>query len=251
MSRDFETKNVIVTGGGSGIGEATAKLLAARGAKVMVADLSGDQAKKVADAIVNDGGTAKALAVDVTDYAAVESMVGDTVAAFGRLDGAVNNAGVSGESNPVGAYDLESWRKVIEVNLNAVFYCLKAELAVMEPHGSGSIVNMASILGTNGFANSSAYVAAKHGVVGLTKSAALEYSAKGIRINAVGPGFIRTPLIDANLDAAAQEFLVSKHAIGRLGDAEEVAAITAFLLSDGASFVTGSYHLVDGGYSAQ
>lgn len=251
MTKDFESKSVIVTGGGSGIGEATAKLLASRGAKVMVTDLSGDHAKKVADAIVQDGDVAEALAVDVTDYDAVSDMVAKTIAAFGRLDGAVNNAGIGGESNAVGAYGLDSWRKVIEVNLNAVFYCMKAELEAMEGQGSGAIVNMASILGTNGFANSSAYVAAKHGVVGLTKSAALEYSPKGIRINAVGPGFVKTPLIDANLDAATQDFLVTKHPIGRLGKSEEVAAITAFLLSDAASFVTGSYHLVDGGYSAQ
>jgi NAD(P)-dependent dehydrogenase (short-subunit alcohol dehydrogenase family) len=251
MTRDFEGKAIIVTGGGSGIGEATARLLAARGAKVMVADLARDHADAVAKAISDAGGTARSHTIDVTDYDAVEKMVADAVSAFGRLDGAVNNAGIGGESNPIGAYDLGSWRKVIEVNLNSVFYCMKAELAVMEKQGAGAIVNMASILGTNGFANSSAYVAAKHGVVGLTKSAALEYSPKGIRINAVGPGFIKTPLIDANLDDAAQEFLVSKHPIGRLGEAEEVAAITAFLLSDAASFVTGSYHLVDGGYSAQ
>lgn len=251
MDKDFEGRSIIVTGGGSGIGEATAKLLARRGARVLVADLSADHAEKVAVRIEKEGGRARSFAVDVTDYAAVEKMVAEAVSAFGALDGAVNNAGIGGESNPTGAYSLESWRKVIEVNLNSVFYSMKAELEVMEKQGKGAIVNMASILGTNGFANSPAYVAAKHGVVGLTKSAALEYSAKGIRINAVGPGFIKTPLIDANLDAATQDFLVSKHPIGRLGTSEEVAEITAFLLSDAASFVTGSYHLVDGGYSAQ
>lgn len=251
MDKDFEGRSIIVTGGGSGIGEATAKLLARRGARVLVADLSADHAEKVAAGIEKEGGRARSFAVDVTDYAAVEKMVAEAVSTFGALDGAVNNAGIGGESNPTGAYSLESWRKVIEVNLNSVFYSMKAELEVMEKQGKGAIVNMASILGTNGFANSPAYVAAKHGVVGLTKSAALEYSPKGIRINAVGPGFIKTPLIDANLDEATQDFLVSKHPIGRLGTSEEVAEITAFLLSDAASFVTGSYHLVDGGYSAQ
>lgn len=251
MGRDFQDKSIIVTGAGSGIGEATARLLAERGAKVMVADLNADHAAAVARAIEEAGGVARSLAIDVTDVDAVHAMVEDTVAAFGSLDGAVNNAGIGGESQPVGDYSLESWRRVIEVNLNSVFYCMQAELKAMERQGAGAIVNMASILGTNGFANSSAYVAAKHGVVGLTKSAALEYSAKGIRINSVGPGFIKTPLIDANLDEETQEFLVGKHPIGRLGRSEEVAAITAFLLSDAASFITGSYHLVDGGYSAQ
>lgn len=182
--------------------------------------------------------------------AAVAKMVDDTVAAFGRLDIAVNNAGVGGESNPTGDYSIEGWLKVIDVNLNGVFYCLRDEIQAMLKNGGGTIVNMASILGTVGFANSPAYVAAKHGIVGLTKTAALEYGRQGIRINSVGPGFIRTPLLDA-LDEPTQTYLAGLHAMGRMGESEEVSALVAFLCSDEASFLTGGYYLVDGGYTAQ
>ena len=145
---------------------------------------------------------------------------------------------------------MASWQKVIDVNLSGVFYGLRYQLPAMSERG-GAVVNMASILGSVGFAQSSAYVAAKHGVVGLTKNAALEYAAKGVRVNAVGPGFIKTPLIDANLDAEAQKMLVGLHPIGRLGEAQEVANVVAFLCSDDASFITGSYYTVDGAYTAQ
>ena len=154
-------------------------------------------------------------------------------------------------STPLGDYPLDGWRKVIDVNLNAVMFGMKAQLPAMVAAGGGSIVNMASILGSVGFAQSSAYVAAKHGVVGMTKVAALEYASQGIRVNSVGPGFIRTPLVEANLDEDALAFLETKHALGRIGTPEEVAHLTAFLASDAASFITGSYHLVDGGYTAQ
>ena len=251
MSKRFENKTIIVTGGASGIGEACVQLLAREGANVVVADLNEDHAKKTAAEVAQSGGKAAALAVDVSDPKAVEAMVDFAVKTYGGLYGAVNNAGIGGPSEPIGDYDIEAWHKVLDVDLHSVFYCMKYELAAIEASGGGSIVNMSSILGTNGFSTAPAYVASKHAVVGMTKSAALEYSKRGIRINAVGPGFIRTPLLDENLEPEDIEGLVALHPIGRLGKSEEVATLTAFLLSEDASFVTGSYHLVDGGYAAQ
>ncbi|MGV0912708.1 SDR family NAD(P)-dependent oxidoreductase [Martelella sp. FOR1707] len=251
MSQRFENKTVIVTGGASGIGEACVQLLAREGANVVVADLNEDHAKKAAAEVEKSGGKAAAFAVNVSDPKAVEAMVDFAVKTYGGLYGAVNNAGIGGPSEPIGDYDIDAWHKVLNVDLHAVFYCMKYELAAIEASGGGSIVNMSSILGTNGFSTAPAYVASKHALVGMTKSAALEYSKRGIRINAVGPGFIRTPLLDENLEPEEIEGLVALHPIGRLGKSEEVAALTAFLLSEDASFVTGSYHLVDGGYSAQ
>jgi NAD(P)-dependent dehydrogenase (short-subunit alcohol dehydrogenase family) len=178
-------------------------------------------------------------------------MIQAVVERYGGLDLAVNNAGIGGEAAPVGEYGVDSWEKVIDINLNGVFYCMRYQIPQMLARGGGSIVNMASILGGVGTANSSAYVAAKHGVVGLTKSAAIEYATQGIRVNSIGPGFIRTPLLDQNLDAEAMEAIAGLHAMKRLGKPEEVAALATFLLSDDASFITGSYHLVDGGYTSQ
>ncbi|MCA9866381.1 MAG: SDR family oxidoreductase [Anaerolineae bacterium] len=246
----FQDKVALVTGGASGIGEACVRAFAQGGAKVAVVDMNEELGEQVVNSIKTSGGEAVFLRVDVSDAAAVAKMVDDTVAAFGRLDIAVNNAGVGGESNPTGDYSIEGWLKVIDVNLNGVFYCLRDEIQAMLKNGGGTIVNMASILGTVGFANSPAYVAAKHGIVGLTKTAALEYGRQGIRINSVGPGFIRTPLLDA-LDEPTQTYLAGLHAMGRMGESEEVSALVAFLCSDEASFLTGGYYLVDGGYTAQ
>lgn len=246
----FQDKVALVTGGASGIGEACVRAFAQGGAKVAVVDMNEELGEQVVNSIKTSGGEAVFLRVDVSDAAAVAKMVDDTVAAFGRLDIAVNNAGVGGKSNPTGDYSIEGWLKVIDVNLNGVFYCLRDEIQAMLKNGGGTIVNMASILGTVGFANSPAYVAAKHGIVGLTKTAALEYGRQGIRINSVGPGFIRTPLLDA-LDEPTQTYLAGLHAMGRMGESEEVSALVAFLCSDEASFLTGGYYLVDGGYTAQ
>lgn len=251
MAYDFKDKVALVTGAASGIGAAVAQLLAASGAKVMIADLDADGAKTVAEAILAQGGVAKAIEVDVTDPVEVEAMVDATRRQYGGLHLAVNNAGIGGASAPTGEYPLESWRKVMATNLDSVFYGMRYQIPAIQASGGGAIVNMASILGSVAFANAPAYVAAKHGMVGLTKTAAIEYARHGIRINSIGPGFIDTPLLSKNLDAATLTAIAGMHPVGRLGTASEVAALTAFLLSDDASFITGSYHLVDGGYTAQ
>ena len=251
MDNRFGNRIALVTGGGSGIGAAIARQLAREGAGVVVADIDQRHAEAVAKEIVAAKGIGVAAQVDVADATAVEALIDFTKRTYGGLHLAVNNAGIGGPSSPTGDYPLEGWHKVLNVNLNGVFYGLRYEIPAMIASGGGAIVNMASILGTLGFAQAPAYVAAKHGMVGLTKTAAIEYAKHGIRINSVGPGFIDTPLLSNNLDAAALGYVTGLHPIGRLGTSEEVAELTCFLLSDAASFITGSYHLVDGGYSVQ
>ncbi|MBM7516643.1 SDR family NAD(P)-dependent oxidoreductase [Nocardioides nitrophenolicus] len=246
---DVADRSAIVTGGGSGIGRAVAELLAANGAAVLVADLDATAAAEVVAAITEAGGTAASFVGDVSDPEVAAALV-TAAQELAPLRIAVNNAGIGGADAPVGDYPIESWRKVVEVNLNAVFYGVRAQVPAIAANGGGSIVNMASVLGSVGIAGSSAYVTTKHGLLGLTKNAALEHSAQGVRVTAVGPGFISTPLLEATLDAETQQALADKHATGRLGTSEEVAHLVAFLASDAASFITGSYHLVDGGYAA-
>jgi len=250
MDIRFDGQTALVTGAGSGIGEAIAKGLAASGARVLVQDLHEDAAARVTAEITASGGTAQAAGGDVADPATVEALVAEAVAFGGGLTLLVNNAGIGGPLAPVGEYPLDGWRRVMGVNLDGVFYGMRFAIPEMLKAGGGAIVNIASILGSVGFANASAYTAAKHALLGLTKAAALEYSAKGIRVNAIGPAFIDTPLL-GNLPPGAKEALVGAHPIGRLGRSEEVADLTQFLLSDKASFISGSYHLIDGGYCAQ
>jgi NAD(P)-dependent dehydrogenase (short-subunit alcohol dehydrogenase family) len=244
---DFADKVALVTGGGSGIGEACATLFARRGARVLVADRDMGAAERVAKEI---GASAHAFQVDVSDPNACRDMVSEVLDEFGRLDVAVNNAGIGGPQALTGDYPLAGWSDVIGVNLNGVFYSMRAEIPAMLTSGGGSIINMASILGTVGFAQAVAYVTAKHGVLGMTKTAAIEYAPQGIRINSVGPGFIDTPLL-ATVEPAVIAGIAALHPLGRMGHAEEVAELVAFLASDKASNITGSYHLVDGGYTAQ
>ncbi len=247
---DLSGKVAFVTGGGSGIGEACSLMLAKQGAAVAVVDLKIEVAQKVANTIIKQGSKAIALVADVADEAQVAKAVTETMSKLGGLNIAVNNAGIGGDQAPTADQSVAGWRKVLSINLDGVFYCMRNQIPAMLKSGGGSIVNIASILGQVGFANSSGYVAAKHGVVGLTRASALEYATQGIRVNAVGPGFINTPLLGA-LPKEALEPIAQMHAVKRLGESDEVAALVTFLASDEASFMTGNYYAVDGGYLAQ
>lgn len=248
----FEGKVTIVTGASSGIGRASAQLYAREGAKVVVSDVDEHGGMGTVDLIREMGGEAAFIRADVSNPEDCKSLVVKTVQQYGRLDYACNNAGIGGEQNLTADYSVEGWQKVISINLSGVFYCMKYEIPEMLRSGGGAIVNMASILGQVGFATAPAYVAAKHGVIGLTKNAAVEYAAQGIRVNAVGPAFIRTPMIKALEESPEMlNALVALHPIGRLGTPEEVAELVIWLSSDRASFVTGAYYPVDGGYLAR
>ena len=242
-------KSALVTGGGSGIGAACCYRLAFEGASVAVLDRNIDAAQIVAAAIQARGGSSIAVSVDVTQVESVNAAIDRVRTEFGRIDVAVNNAGMGGAFHPIEALPLDQWHATIATNLTGVFLCLRAELAIMAAGSGGAIVNMASIMGTVAAPHLGAYVASKHGVVGLTKVAALEYGSKGIRVNAVGPTFVRTPRTNT-LDDAAWEGLKAMHPLGRIPSIEDVAALVAFLSSDEAAGVTGSLHLVDAGYTA-
>lgn len=242
----------IVTGAASGIGKSVAKLYAQNGIAVVLSDINQEPGEQVAEQIRQAGGQAIFVASDVSQPADCERMVAVALEQYGRLDYACNNAGIGGEQNLTADYSIEGWEKILSINLSGVFYGMKYQIPAILKSGGGAIVNMASILGQVGFSGSVGYVAAKHGILGLTQGAALEYAPQGIRINAVGPGFISTPLIrELEADAGLNSMLVSLHPMGRLGRPEEVAELVIWLSSEKSSFVTGAYYPVDGGYLAR
>lgn len=250
MSLLLQDKVALVTGAGSGIGRAVAIKYAAEGAKVVVSDINQKGGDETVATIKEAGGDAIFIHADTSSAADNEALVAATVKQYGALHIACNNAGVGAPPADVGDYEIANWDKVIGINLSGVFYGLRYQIPAMLAAGGGAIVNMASILGQVATRQNSAYVAAKHGVVGLTKAAALEYATRGIRVNSVGPGYIDTPLLQTMSDEARAP-LIAQHPIGRLGESDEVAELVVWLSSDKASFVTASYYAVDGGLLAQ
>ncbi|MGH7963497.1 MAG: SDR family oxidoreductase [Candidatus Binatia bacterium] len=253
MAGRVDGKVAVVTGGGSGIGRATAQAFARVGAKVVVADVVIDGGEETVRLIQAAGGEALFVRTDVAKGTEVEALVTKTVATYGRLDCAFNNAGIEGQFVPIIEGSEEMWDQVIDINLKGVWLCLKSEIVQMLKQGGGAIVNTASVAGLIGAAGGSAYVASKHGVNGLTKTAALEYAKQGIRVNAVCPGVIRTPMVERAISANPQmaEFMAAVEPVGRLGKPEEIAEAVVWLCSDAASFVTGLPMVVDGGWTAQ
>jgi NAD(P)-dependent dehydrogenase (short-subunit alcohol dehydrogenase family) len=250
----LDGKTVMITGAASGIGEATAKEAAAEGARLMLCDVDAEKGGAVAAAI---GDAAKYMDCDVTDEAAVEAAVAATASELGSIDCAFNCAGILGVVGNIGELPLDGWKKLIDVDLNGVFLCTKHQVNAMAENGGGSILNMASAAGLIGWPGASGYVAAKHGVVGLSKAAALEYAPQGIRVNAICPSYTITPMVEKDLfedTLGNDEELIAaaraNHPIGRFAQPPEIAAAAVWLLSDKASFVTGTAMPVDGGYTA-
>jgi NAD(P)-dependent dehydrogenase (short-subunit alcohol dehydrogenase family) len=246
-------KAVLVTGGGSGIGRATAIRMAQEGAKVMIADYVPEGAERTVKMIKDAGGTASCLAADVSVTKQVEMMVNQTVETYGRIDGAFNNAGIEGRMASTVENSEDNFDRTIAINLKGVWLCMKYEIPQMLKQGGGSIVNTASVAGLVGFVNLSAYNASKHGVIGLTKTAALEYAQKNIRVNCVNPGVINTPMVARLVDSGGmnERDLTTGEPVGRMGKPEEIGEGVIWLLSDAASFVTGHSLVIDGGWVAQ
>ncbi len=258
MAGKLQDKVALVTGGASGIGRATALTLAREGAKLMVADMNEDGGQQTVHMITENGGEAAFFQVEVTQANEVEAMISKAVETYGRLDCAYNNAGISGagiggdQRALTADYPDERWHRIIAINLTGVWLCMKYEIQQMLKQGGGAIVNTASVAGLIGLPYASAYVASKHGVVGLTKTAALEYAKQGIRVNCVCPGYIETPMTAAGMsDPDRLALMIASEPIGRMGKPEEIAETVAWLSSDAASFVTGHTMTVDGGYVAQ
>jgi NAD(P)-dependent dehydrogenase (short-subunit alcohol dehydrogenase family) len=258
MSGQLNGKVALVTGGASGIGRATALTFAREGAKLVIADMNADGGQQTVHMIKEHGGEAIFVQTDVTQAPAVEALISKAVETYGRLDCAHNNAGISGagiggEQRALTAeYPDERWHQVIAINLTGVWLCMKYEIPQMLTQGGGAIVNTASGAGLVGLPGNCAYVASKHGVVGLTKTAALEYAQQGIRVNCVCPGYIRTPMTAQGMsDPELLQRIIAHEPIGRVGEPEEVAEAVVWLCSEAASFVTGHTMTVDGGYVAQ
>jgi NAD(P)-dependent dehydrogenase (short-subunit alcohol dehydrogenase family) len=243
----LKDKTALVTGGAMGIGRSIAQTFAREGASVLVCDIEDGEGANTVASIVAKGGRAAYCRLDVTVPTDHEKAVAQAEALFGGLDIACNNAGISGEFRRTADHTPQTWQRVIDINLTGVFLGVRIQLPALLRRGGGAIVNISSILGQVGHEDLAPYVAAKHGVVGLTRTVALEYGREGIRCNAVGPGFIKTRLID-NVPEEGQQGLAALHALGRLGEVSEVAEMVCWLASDRASFVTGNYYAADGGY---
>jgi len=252
--KKLENKTVFITGGLSGIGKACAIAAAKEGGNIVIADRNTAKTDMVMEEIRMENESALFIACDVSNFAEVGAAIKTVIGRYGSLDVALNNAGISGEPSKIGDMSPEGWHKVIDINLNGVFYCMKHELFQMAQQKQGVIVNMASILGKVGMANSAHYVAAKHGVIGLTQTAALEYATEGIRVNAICPGFIDTPLLaDAGITnhEDVKRYITDLHPLKRLGKSEEIASGFIFLACEDGLFITGTAMEIDGGYLAQ
>jgi len=249
---DFEGAVALVTGGGSGIGAASARLFAAQGAAVAVADYDLAAAERVAAELAARGGRALAVEVDVADAAQARAMVERSVSAFGRLDALVNSAGISTQNAPAADYPLEAWDRALAVNLSGSFYALRYAIPEMLKAGGGAIVNVSSMMGQVAHPGGAAYVSTKHALVGLTKAVALDYGRQGIRVNAVGPGVVDTPMTRAAIaDDRIRRVQMAMTPLGRFAKPEEIAELICFLCSRRASFITGAYYVADGGYVVQ
>lgn len=248
----LEGKVAIVTGAASGIGRATANLFAAEGARVIVADWEDDLGRRVASEIKSTGGDAEFVRVDVSDAEDVQAMINETVAQFGGLDTIFNNAGVEGEQAPTGDCTLENWHRVIRINLTGVFLGMKYAIPELLKRGGGSIINNASVAGIVGFNGIPAYCASKGGVIQLTKTAALEYAKQGIRVNAICPGVILTPMVERFISGSeeAEKAFQALEPVGHFGDPADIAQMALFLASDDSKFCTGAPFVVDGGFVA-
>ncbi|MGJ0184138.1 SDR family NAD(P)-dependent oxidoreductase [Corynebacterium glyciniphilum] len=249
---EFAGQTALVTGGGGGFGRAISTTLAAGGAHICVVDINADAASATAKAVTDAGWSASIHVCDLTDAEAVQQLIGDVVAAHGRLDIAVNNAGIGGAMVPLGEYPVETWHRVLDINLSSVFYCLRAELVAMSADGKGgSIINTASIMAEVAMPTIGPYVATKHAVNGLTKAAAVEYGPHGIRVNAVAPSFSRVGFTAESItDDSAWDAMAGQHALGRSANPQDIAGAVAWLASDASGFVTGDLIKVDGGFTA-